>query len=305
MHFFAGRITNKQKKNKNNNKASSSSMILTDDMELIIDRLKLMKHRNSTRKSYYAIWKSFSSFFLKLDRRPPTWEEKLTLFVAYLVDSNKKASTIKSYISAIKAVLAEDNITLSEDKYLLNSLIKACQLNNDKLQVRLPIHKDLLHVIIKSIKAHFQASGQNYLATLYSAMVAMAYYGLFRIGEITNSPHVLKVDDVHIGTNKKKLLFILHSSKTHTRGSKPQSISISSVETQKTTQFCPFKLMQDYIRVRKRFKSKSEQFFVFKDRSKVKPQHLHAILKLALKMEVSITGFIASMVSGRAAPLTF
>ena len=58
-----------------------------------------------------------------------------------------------------------------------------------------------------------------------------AYYGLFRIGELTFSEHAVRAKDVHVGTNKKKMLFVLHSSKTHDKGSKPQLIKVTSMPT--------------------------------------------------------------------------
>ena len=49
-----------------------------------------------------------------------TWEQRITLFVAYLVKEKKKSSMIKSYISAIKAVLADVNVLINEDRCLIN-----------------------------------------------------------------------------------------------------------------------------------------------------------------------------------------
>ena len=53
---------------------------------------------------------------------------------------------------------------------------------------------------------------------LYQVLIITTYYGMFRIGEVTLSDHVVKARDVHIALNKPKLLFVLHSSKTHTKG---------------------------------------------------------------------------------------
>ena len=74
----------------------------------------------------------FNEFFLKLDEKPNTWSERLNLFVAYLADSNKKSTTIKSYASAIKAILFQAGIDLDEDRLTINSVAKACKLHKDK-----------------------------------------------------------------------------------------------------------------------------------------------------------------------------
>ena len=94
-----------------------------------------------------------------------------------MVQSNRKSSTIKSYISAIRAVLQEIKIELKEDRFLLTSLMKACQLRNDVIRVRLLIQKGMLAMILRQVVKLF--SDQPYLRDLYRAMFSTAYFGLF------------------------------------------------------------------------------------------------------------------------------
>ena len=70
-------------------------------------------------KNNYIIWKCFNKFFLRPDHRPSEWEECLVLFVVYLVQSGRKSATVKSYISAIKAVLNSIGKKLNNDQVLL------------------------------------------------------------------------------------------------------------------------------------------------------------------------------------------
>ena len=121
---------------------SGSSSISTSEIMQVIDRLKHDRIRNTTQKNYYAIWKIFNQFIVRLDVKPTTWEQQLTLFVGHLVNTNRKSQTIKSYISAIKLVLIDGGIGIDEDTYLLMSLTKACWLRNDRVVARLPIYKD-------------------------------------------------------------------------------------------------------------------------------------------------------------------
>ena len=259
----------------------------------IVEQLKGQRFKSTTKAQYYSIWKAFNHFYLRLDKKPKRWETRLTLYVAYLIHSGKKSTTINSYISAIKAVLTEVHVKLNEDRVLLNSLVRACRLHHDQFQAKLPIKKPLVHGIIRQISKIMDK--QPYLEILYKAMFITAYYGLFRIGEITESEHVLKAADVSVGTNKKKLLFILRSSKMHTKGRKPQIIKISSNKSNQVEQadeyllpsnesieFCPFELVKNYIAVRKLRKNDTEQFFVFRDRSPVKPHHFRNVLKQAI-----------------------
>ena len=185
--------------------------------------------------NYYGIWKSFNKFFLRLDQKPTSWEDRITLFVAHLVDSNRKSTTIKSYISAIKSELWDIGVELSTDDTLLGSLTRACKLRNDHVCMRMPIRHSLLMVLLATLDRRFR-SPQPYLRILYKALLATTYFGLFRVGEVTLSKHVIKAVDVHVGINKNKLLFMLHSSKTHNHGMKPQIIKIAEEPAKTLTQ---------------------------------------------------------------------
>ena len=260
-------------------------------MENIVEKLKRDRIRDSTKTNYYSVWKTFNEFFIRLDNKPNSWEERIVLFVGYLVQTNKKSQTIKSYISAIKAVLREDNVILNEDKFLLNALTKACKLKNDTVRTRLPISKGILELMVKEINKFYSNIGQTYLQILYIAVFTTAYYGLFRVGELGDSPHAIKVNDVHIGDNKKKLLFILRSSKTHGRHTKPQMVKISSTAINKSNQklaaklptTCPYEALRRFVAIRPGYNHKSENFFVFRDRTPVSQAQMRKVLKDMLK----------------------
>ena len=121
--------------------------------------------------------------------------------------------TIKCYISAIKAILMGVNVKINEDRYLLTSLTRACRLKNDCVCTRLPIHSHLLEVLLDKTQYHFFHINQPYLAALYRAMFASAYYGLLYVSEMTTGSHSIYATDVQIGLNKKKIMFTLHTSK--------------------------------------------------------------------------------------------
>ena len=128
--------------------SSRSSQILTKEIEIVIDRLKNEKHRSSTKRNYRSIWKNFNEFFVWLDSKPRAWEDRISLYVGYLVSTNKQSSTVCSYISAIKAVLEMSGIEICEDRCLLSSLSCACKLVNDCVRTQLPIQKSLLNTLL-------------------------------------------------------------------------------------------------------------------------------------------------------------
>ena len=174
-------------------------------------------------------------------------------------------------------MLQESDIILSEDHFLLTSLTRACRIKNDKIRVKLPIRKDLLQLILKQIGKHFLDKEQVYLMRLFQALFATTYYGLFRIGEVTQGPHIVLAKNVQVAINKKKMLFILWTSKTHCKGNKPQLVKITSQDAHlgnktteaKTQKWCPFDLIKTYLKFRPTRLKDDEQFFVFLDNSPV------------------------------------
>ena len=191
---------------------------------------------------------------------------------------------MRSYYSAIKAILRSDDYIVDDNKVLLNSLAKACKIVNDRVHTRLPIQYKLLELLLFEIQRLF--SEQYYLEVLYRTIFLLAYYGLWTTGQ-----HPIKASNVHIGQNKDKLLFVLYSSKTHGRESHPQKVKIvaNANSTKKVNSsackrfFCPFSSLREYLELRGDYESENDPFFIFHDNNPVKPTHVRKVLSKLLK----------------------
>ena len=119
---------------------------------------------------------------------------------------------------------------------------------------------------------------------LYRALFATTYYGMFRVGEVTSGSHPILAKDVHIGINKNKMLFMLRSSKTHHKGNHPQTIKIAGLKVMQNEDRTadPFELLREFIVIRPKCKAVEEPFFIFQDRTAVKPDNMRAVLKTIL-----------------------
>ena len=157
------------------------------------------------------------------------------------------------------------------DKYLLTSLTRACRLVNDTVKTRLPIQKGLLHILLNQVAELFD----KFKPTLSTSLVSIhlqhcLFWSLPSRGTNQGKPHRSWLVMFHIGDNKEKLLFILRSSKTHTKGNKPQSIKIESFgHAGSSNKWCPYKLLQRYLQIRSAYEEDDEPFFVFRDGSAV------------------------------------
>ena len=95
MFYLAGAGNLRQKKTKKYITSSGSSSISTQAIKTIINRLKMEQNWDSTRKNCYTIWKIFMNFFIKLDAKPTSWEDRLILFVGYLIEQGRRPQTIE------------------------------------------------------------------------------------------------------------------------------------------------------------------------------------------------------------------
>lgn len=199
----------------------------------------------------------------------------MVLYVSFLADIGSASGTVASYMSAIRYVLRQDGIEINDKSCRLSAIIRACKLHNDIVTVRRPIRQGLLHLIIKKIDQRFLSKGQPYLATMYKAIFMAAYYGLFRISELVGK-HAVPARDVHISKNvvKNKVKMVLHLSKTHHKGKRPQIVDIVSDRNQEKTPFDPYILLATYSKLRPLRCAQNEQYFVFTDGSKVMAHHV-------------------------------
>ena len=281
-------LVSAKKKKKASSGKSEKSTISSLDMKMIVDRLMAKQHRDSTSKTYLSVWRQFNKFVISLDDRPMSWEDRTTLFIGYLIDKGMQSATVKSYVPAIKKTLLMDGYNWDDNLALIRALARACRLTNDSITTRLPIHCGLLEMILFEVQRYFASRNQWYLEILYKTLFAVSYYGLMRIGEVTRSQHVLKAKDVHLATNRNKLMLVLYTSKTHDKSCRPQKIKITSNRTEKTGQyahrhFCPFQLMRSYLKLRGDYNAEMEQFFIFRDVTPVTPDHARKVLKTIIK----------------------
>ena len=89
------------------------------------------------------------------------------MYSAALIQKGIQSSTLKSYISAIKSTLIDDNYKWNDDLIIVRTLTRACCKLNDHVKARFPIHVGLLELLLFELQK--QLSHQHYLLQLYKA----------------------------------------------------------------------------------------------------------------------------------------
>ena len=221
---------------------------------------------------------------------PKLWEERVSLYCAFLIDNGAQSGTIKSYVSGIKHILKTDGYAWDNDKILLETLTRSCRILNDRVKTRLPISENLLELILFEVERIFET--QPYLNLTYKTIMSLGYHGLLRVGELvkTNNcnSHAMKACNVHLAGNKKKLLIVLYTSKTHGLESRPQKIRITAnpnttqVNWQRCRHFCPFMLMYNFMLARGGYLEESEPFFIFQSGLPITDKNVWEVLQKSL-----------------------
>ena len=97
--------------------------------------MKYNKHRPSTKKTYHSVWTNFNKFIVRLDWIPTAWEERTSLFCAYLTETTDvQSATLKSYVSAIKDKLKTDGYRWDDELVYFSALTRSCKLKNDVME---------------------------------------------------------------------------------------------------------------------------------------------------------------------------
>ena len=261
----------------------SSGRFELEYFEQVIEELKNHKHKLSTKKNYRKIWENFNKFIVKLNYIPKSWEQKLMIYCSFLVENCRlQSSTVRSYATAIKQTLLIDGHKWDNNLFIMSTFTQACKLEKDVVHTRLPIQKGLMETILFEIENELDQ--QPYLQILYKTIFIVAYYGLFRICELseTDSGHTVQLKNVHICTNKKRILVILHTSKTHGKGDKPQEVNIQiDHNREREGNFNAYDLLKEYLANRNKTQT-DYPLFIFGDNTPVQDKNVRNMLKTIL-----------------------
>ena len=108
--FFSGTTKHDQHKvcDIHTSSTSHASSISTKGRQLIVNKLRNDRNRDTTRRTYYNTWKNFNEFVIKLDRKPPSWEERIVLYVGYLINQ-KEEIKYPGFSAMLKIIPAEES----------------------------------------------------------------------------------------------------------------------------------------------------------------------------------------------------
>jgi hypothetical protein len=201
-------------------------------------------------------------------------------YLAYLFDNGFSHSTISCYISGLGFYCKINDMEDITQKFVVQTILEGIKRSRPKQKdMRLPITRELLKVILSSLTTVCKSS---YEINLFKAAFSLAFHGLFRVGELTVSNgmcrHILLMSNLSIFNNHLKV--DICSSKTDQYGKGTTMLIPSQIDQS----ICPFKLVNEYIKVRPLIQG---PLFCHYDVSSLSRYQFVAVLKKAL-MRVNI-----------------
>ena len=179
----------------------------------------------------------------------------ILLFVSYLHLKGLAPSSIVTYISAIGYVHKIFAVPDPTSQFVVQKILGAITKLHSKADSRLPITQFILHRLLESVD---KVVNDDYLIRLIKAMFLLAFYGLFRVGEITiqtSGVVSLKVEQLHVFNDR----FVLNITNfKNNKTNKPFDIVVHCQQSN----YCPYVGMLRYLQVRK---FDSGPLFRFKD----------------------------------------
>jgi len=218
-------------------------------LELEANRLIEGAYAKNTLKSYETGLTAFDKFrtLQKINISWPPRLDTIVQFIAYLSLKGLSANTAKSYLLAIGYKCKMSGFSDVNQNFIVQKVLEGMKRLNMKADTRLPITENILSSIILRLPGSCRNA---YETKLFKAAFTLAFWGLFRVGEITVSKgndinHVISANDVHVDVELSKVVVFLRYSKTDQFG-KGVTIELKRVGSP----ICLFNSMEDFLATR-------------------------------------------------------
>ena len=166
-------------------------------------------------------------------------EYNLLEFILFLSLSGFAASTVQLYLAGVRHHLKLRGQNCFNNSFIIRMVVKGVSTRFPEPDVHLPITLDLLadmwDVLLYIVHDRFQI-------TMFCCMLTLGYLGLLRPGEITYSPHMVKVENIYFV--KQHVHIYLTSSKTH-KEPYPQRVIVAPQQSRS-----PIQDLRNYLQMR-------------------------------------------------------
>lgn len=182
---------------------------------------KLLKEslsRNS-RLAYRTALNSFNKFCTtySLSKEPALSLHNIIMYIAYCSEKDYSAKTIMTYMHGLSFYQKLANLNSLFQSFLVQKMLEGVKRLGTRADTRAPLTRGLLSRLCQSLPSICKSP---YETLLFQAAFSLAYFGLFRVGELVlaaqdqNDRPIRTTDVSFCGTNKAVIVQI-RCSKTN------------------------------------------------------------------------------------------
>lgn len=204
----------------------------------------------STKASYKNAFLQYQRFHLA--HYPtlqclPISSERLAQFIAYCHNQNFRANTISTYVSALGYIHKLYNMVNPTESFVIKKLLYSIR-RMSTADKRLPFTVANIQTLLAALHSHIL---DHYNRVLLKAMFLTAFFGLFRVGELSISQNghqntVLRKDLTFMYTNANVSSAVINvRNYKHSQG---QATAVP-LALQSDKQLCPVRALVRYLRL--------------------------------------------------------
>ena len=199
----------------------------------------------NTASTYSTARNKFQSFrgSYNLPNNWPLPLNEVVLFITYCFEKALSARTIATYISGVAFFHKINNWPDFSQAFIVKKLLEGCHRSRRTFDTRAPITMDMLKEICKLLPT---ICHDAYEYQLFKAMFCLAYFGLFRVGELVSTKgqvNMLQSRDVTLDIPNKHVLISMSRFKTNQRGNPV----ILKLPCERDGSICPVHSLQKYL----------------------------------------------------------
>ena len=235
-----------------------------------------LAHRESTHRTYDRAWELFLQFACQHEVALSRLTElHIVDFIALLSWTGLAGSTIETYVSGMRHHLRLRHYDDFAKSFMVSLVLRGAKVANQQPDIRVPITIPMIDTMFQKMHLILASWYKRYL---FRCMFLVAFHALLRPGEITDSPHNLRIENVYFRTDGAMVLFLPSAKNNHS--SVPQM-----VEVLPTTAFCPVAEVKQFLQFRKQGPG---PLFIHQDGTPVSYAQFHDVVaKLSTFLEAA------------------
>ena len=198
---------------------------------------------------YTRAWALFNEFVESMDFDAlsialPVSYEHILMFISYLHLSGFAPTSITTYVTAISFVHKMGSSSDPLTHFAVQKVLCAVNRLKGKVDSRLPITLFILGRLNESLS---ETVSNRFHRVLLRAMFITAFFGLFRIGELTSSSK----EDVHLNLSQCRITDdAVYITITHFKHNISQHPVCLTLNRQSDSSICPVVAMHEYMKLR-------------------------------------------------------